>query len=123
MPRKDQTGPNGMGPMTGRKAGYCSNLTTPSDENKIGCRGMKRRSNRNQKQESRMGLGHGNGQGANRRGCRRQAAGRQFQFANGSFESAIPANNEASSLKNQVLDLQSQLETLLSKINRFENGK
>jgi len=29
MPRGDQTGPAGMGPMTGRAAGYCAGYSTP----------------------------------------------------------------------------------------------
>lgn len=29
MPRGDRTGPNGMGPMTGRAAGYCAGATAP----------------------------------------------------------------------------------------------
>ena len=29
MPRGDQTGPAGMGPMTGRAAGFCAGYSTP----------------------------------------------------------------------------------------------
>lgn len=29
MPRGDRTGPAGMGPMTGRSAGYCAGFPTP----------------------------------------------------------------------------------------------
>ena len=29
MPRGDQTGPEGLGPMTGRKMGYCTGYDTP----------------------------------------------------------------------------------------------
>ncbi|MEA1871201.1 MAG: DUF5320 family protein, partial [Candidatus Bipolaricaulota bacterium] len=29
MPRGDRTGPGGMGPMTGRGAGYCSGSAAP----------------------------------------------------------------------------------------------
>ncbi len=29
MPRGDRTGPNGMGPMTGRGLGYCNNFASP----------------------------------------------------------------------------------------------
>ena len=31
MPRGDRTGPMGMGPMTGRKAGYCNGFTDSGD--------------------------------------------------------------------------------------------
>lgn len=42
MPRGDRTGPNGMGPMTGRGAGYCSGSTVPGYMNPYGGRGLGR---------------------------------------------------------------------------------
>jgi len=33
MPRGDRRGPNGMGPMTGRAAGFCSGSNTPGFAN------------------------------------------------------------------------------------------
>lgn len=33
MPRGDRTGPTGMGPMTGRAAGYCAGYATPGYAN------------------------------------------------------------------------------------------
>ena len=40
MPRGDKTGPNGMGPMTGRQAGYCAGFDTPGfNNNYSGTRG------------------------------------------------------------------------------------
>lgn len=33
MPRGDRTGPAGMGPMTGRRAGYCAGYTAPGFAN------------------------------------------------------------------------------------------
>lgn len=33
MPRGDQTGPMGMGPMTGRAAGFCAGYQTPGFSN------------------------------------------------------------------------------------------
>ena len=33
MPRGDGTGPGGMGPMTGRAAGYCAGYSTPGFAN------------------------------------------------------------------------------------------
>lgn len=35
MPRGDRTGPNGMGPMTGRGAGYCSGYDRPGFANPV----------------------------------------------------------------------------------------
>jgi hypothetical protein len=38
MPRGDRTGPAGMGPMTGRAAGYCTGNNTPGFMNPYGGR-------------------------------------------------------------------------------------
>jgi len=48
MPRGDGTGPMGMGPMTGRAAGYCAGFPVPGFMNPIG---------------GRLGLGLGRGSG------------------------------------------------------------
>ncbi|MGD2094331.1 MAG: DUF5320 domain-containing protein [Phycisphaerales bacterium] len=40
MPRGDGTGPAGMGPMTGRAAGYCAGYGMPGFMNPIGGRGF-----------------------------------------------------------------------------------
>ena len=40
MPFGDRTGPVGMGPMTGRAAGYCSGYNTPGFTNPIPGRGF-----------------------------------------------------------------------------------
>ena len=38
MPRGDRTGPDGMGPMTGRRMGYCAGYDMPGNVNHIGKR-------------------------------------------------------------------------------------
>ena len=38
MPRGDGTGPGGMGPMTGRGAGYCAGYSVPGYMNPYGGR-------------------------------------------------------------------------------------
>ena len=40
MPGGDRTGPNGMGPMTGRGAGYCAGYQVPGYTNPVGSRGF-----------------------------------------------------------------------------------
>jgi len=40
MPRGDRTGPAGMGPMTGRAAGYCAGYPMPGFINPVGGRGF-----------------------------------------------------------------------------------
>ena len=49
MPRGDGTGPVGMGPMTGRGAGFCAGYPAPGYANPVGGRGM--------------GMGRGGGRG------------------------------------------------------------
>jgi len=39
MPRGDGTGPAGMGPMTGRAAGFCAGYPVPGYANPVGGRG------------------------------------------------------------------------------------
>ncbi|MBN1602557.1 MAG: DUF5320 domain-containing protein [Chitinispirillaceae bacterium] len=50
MPRGDRTGPQGMGPMTGRGAGVCAGYSTPGFMNVLPGRGG-------------MGFGRGRGRG------------------------------------------------------------
>jgi len=52
MPAGDRTGPMGMGPMTGRAAGYCAGYPVPGYLNPVGGRGP--------------GLGFGRGYGRGR---------------------------------------------------------
>jgi Family of unknown function (DUF5320) len=40
MPGGNGTGPTGMGPMTGRAAGYCAGYSTPGFANQMGGRGF-----------------------------------------------------------------------------------
>jgi len=40
MPGGDRTGPAGMGPMTGRAAGYCAGYAVPGFMNPVGGRGF-----------------------------------------------------------------------------------
>ena len=46
MPGGDRTGPLGMGPMTGRAAGYCAGYDVPGYMNPYGGRGMAMRRGR-----------------------------------------------------------------------------
>jgi hypothetical protein len=61
MPRGDKTGPNGMGPMTGRGLGYCAGYSTPGYTKGPG-----------------MGLGRGWGRGRGRGFGRGIAWGRGY---------------------------------------------
>ncbi len=58
MPGGDRTGPMGMGPMTGRAAGYCAGYGVPGFMNSVPGRGFG------------MGFGRGRGFGGGGRGWR-----------------------------------------------------
>ena len=66
MPRGDGTGPAGMGPMTGRAAGYCAGYQVPGFMNPVGGRGY-------------WGWGRGRG------GGRGRGFGRGFGWARAGF--------------------------------------
>ncbi len=72
MPRGDATGPMGMGPMTGRGAGYCAGYGMPGYMNNISGRGF--------------GMGFGRGAGFGGRGGR----GGGFGFRNRFYATGVP---------------------------------
>lgn len=89
MPRGDGTGPTGMGPMTGRAAGYCAGYATPGFANPAtrapsGTRPYGRRVAPAYSRlaayapVARMARGRGPGSGGFGRGGGRGARGRRF---------------------------------------------
>ena len=59
MPGGDRTGPQGMGPMTGRAAGYCVGYDVPGYINPYGGRGMAMRRGRFYGRGGGFGRGRG----------------------------------------------------------------
>jgi len=72
MPRGDATGPMGMGPMTGRGAGYCAGFGMPGYLNNAGGRNF--------------GMGFRRGAGVGGRG----GGGGGFGFRNRFFATGVP---------------------------------
>jgi len=130
MPRGDGTGPAGLGPMTGRAAGYCAGYSVPGFMNPAGGRFY-----------SRAGLGLGAGRGG--RGYR------NFYYATGlpgyvRYSMGLPAwgnvgyipnvanpfftaqnidpKQEAEVLKNQAEFLSQQLNNIQTRLNELENA-
>ena len=110
MPRGDGTGPGGMGPMTGRAAGYCAGNTAPGYANSWGGRGM--------------GYGFGRGAGWGRgmgRGWRGYGFG--YNYAPPVYPAApttgwygpAPVNKET-----QLLVLKNQADELTEALSRIE---
>lgn len=105
MPRGDGTGPMGLGPMTGRGAGFCAGLAAPGYANSIGC-----------------GFGFNRG-----RGFRRMfyATGfpRWARFAAKNTNDAYFASeaDEKEFLKRQAKFLESQLDDVKKRLGKFED--
>ncbi|MBN1435968.1 MAG: DUF5320 domain-containing protein [Sedimentisphaerales bacterium] len=94
MPRGDGTGPAGMGPMTGRAAGYCAGYSVPGfANNAVGGRGF-------------FGRGRGGGGGFGRRNqfYATGLTGWQRFGAGAPFYGAAPFPTPAAPTKDQQLD-------------------
>ena len=99
--RGDRTGPRGMGPMTGRGAGYCAGYSVPGFANPIPGRGF--------------GMGFGRGGRGRGRGFGRGWAdpntggyyGMPYAYP---YAPAMTSEQEADMLKAQAEDLKSGLE-------------
>jgi len=105
MPRGDRSGPNGMGPMTGRAAGYCAGFNGPGYANAAfaGGRGLGR------------GRGFGRGLG---RGFGRWGGG----YNPGPAYEAPSRENELNTLKSQQEYLDSSLKEVQRRIEEIEKA-
>ncbi len=111
MPGGDRTGPMGMGPMTGRAAGYCAENTVPGSANTPGGRGF----------------GGGRGRGGRGRRNRFHATGLtgwQRAVAGGQAAPTAQPEPDASSevSKEQELDdLKQQGETMRQRMEQLQS--
>ena len=123
MPRGDGTGPNGMGPMTGRAAGYCAGYNTPGFANPGGGRGF------------RMGFGGGFGRGRGGHGWRNMyyatglpgwaragMAPDPAQQPGAQVQSGIDPQAELNTLKTQAQSYQNTLEDINRRIEELEKN-
>jgi hypothetical protein len=102
MPRGDGTGPQGLGPITGRGGGYCAGNNAPGFANSAG----------------RLGLRRGYGGGG--RGWRhRYYATGQHYWARPSAAPLTP-EQELAGLKNEAEWLKNQLEALNRRMEELE---
>ncbi len=121
MPGGDRTGPNGLGPMTGRSAGFCTRNTVPGYANHV----------------PGYGFG-GGGRGRRNRYCASGLTGLQrgakFGYpASGtdaehapfgtSFHATMTKEQEASMLKGQASYLENSLSEIKKRIEKLETGK
>ncbi len=117
MPGGDRTGPRGMGPMTGRRAGYCAGYDAPGFANPLPGRGY--------------GLGWGRGWfggwGGGGRGWRHRfyATGRPFwaRYAYGpawDYPPPLTQEQELEGLKREAGWLKEQLDAINQRIGELE---
>jgi hypothetical protein len=118
MPRGNRTGPAGMGPMTGRRAGFCAGFGMPGYANPVPGRGF--------------GMGFGRGRGAWGRGFGGGGRGwRNMFYATGVPEwmnyggytapvGDMNPETEKQALKNQADYLQSELDSIRKRLEEVE---
>ncbi|MBU0533407.1 MAG: DUF5320 domain-containing protein [Candidatus Omnitrophica bacterium] len=112
MPGGDRSGPNGLGPMTGRGAGYCAGYAVPGYVNPVG---------------GRMGLGRGRGFGRVRgfgRGFRGAAYGYGVPYNPVALGGGYPVQElspqqEVDMLKDQAKAMQNEMEAINERISEL----
>ena len=111
MPRGDRTGPDGMGPMTGRAAGYCAGYDSPGFT-----RGMPR---------GGAGYGRGFGRGYGRGMGRGYARG--FGNYRGYYpthvEPVYPEVSEKTLIENDIKVISEQLKALETRLVELSKEK
>ena len=129
MPGGDRTGPAGMGPMTGRAAGYCAGYPVPGYMNPIAGRGR-----------FGYGLGAGRGRGRGRgwgRGFGWYGAGYPYMYG-APYGSGAPYNpgayggypyapemspqQEMDMLRNDAKGLQEEIKAINDRIKELESA-
>jgi len=127
MPGGDGTGPGGMGPMTGRAAGFCAGYSIPGYANPVGGRGMGMGWGR--------GRGLGRGFGWGRPGYGLPAYGAAVNpyayggavnpqvYGGAPFAPGLTAQQELDGLKGQAEFLEDSLDGIKKRIEELESQK
>ncbi len=106
MPGGNGTGPMGMGPMTGRAAGFCAGFERPGFANRMSGRGFG------------MGFARGGGFGRRNRFYATGMTGWQRSFAD---VPQMSRDQEVEMLKNQAASLQNALQEVNDQIQKLES--
>ena len=120
MPKGDKTGPVGMGPMTGRAAGYCAGYDMPGYTNAVFGRGIS--TNFTRTLLSGMGCFGGGGRGRRNMFYATGIPG-YLRFGGTSFPVAnMPINSETvkKELQNRAEFIQKELEAIKKQIDKIE---
>ena len=119
MPFGDRTGPQGLGPRTGRGAGYCSGFGMPGSMNPV---------------PGGVGVGFGYGRGIGRQGVGRGRGWRNWYRATGlpgwaraeygyPFAPSFTAKEETNFLREEAEFLRKQLEDIQNRISTLEKAE
>jgi len=120
MPGGDRTGPAGMGPMTGRAAGFCAGFGVPGYANPVGGRGYGMGWGRGR------GMGRGRGFGWGRAGYGVPAYGgavNPYVYGGAPFTPTVAPQQELDSLKGQAEYLEDSLDGIKKRIEELESQK
>ena len=123
MPYGDGTGPGGMGPMTGRAAGYCAGYPVPGFQNPMPGRGAFGR-----------GIGRGGGRGwRNMNYATGLPGGARYNMSYPALGAGVPnipysytppqitPEQEIDTLKNQAKYMQDDMNAINDRIKELEN--
>jgi hypothetical protein len=113
MPGGDRTGPAGLGPMTGRGAGYCAGYPVPGYMNPVPGGGR----------WYGFGRGRGGGRGWGR-GFGRGFAGYWYAnpYPNPFYPAGVAPKQEAEMLKEQARAMREEIEAIDERIKELESG-
>ena len=120
MPGGNGTGPAGMGPMTGRGAGFCAGYAVPGYANPVGGRGYGMGFGGGRGMGRGRGFGRGFGLGRVGYGAPAWAGVADPYPANASFGPTVTAEQELEGLKQQAEFLQNSLSQISERINQLE---
>ena len=122
MPGGDGTGPGGMGPMTGRAAGFCAGYSVPGYANPVGGRGMGMGFGRGRG----GGFGRGRGFGWGRAGYGMPAYGgavNPYAYGGVPFAPTVAPQQELDGLKGQAEYLEDALDGIKKRIEELDSQK
>ena len=120
MPRGDRTGPNGIGPMTGRAAGFCSGYDRPGYMNAAGGRGYYGRG-------YGRGFGYGQGFGYGRGFGRGRGFGIGFAptypITPAPYPTSANAENESDYLENELNMLKEDMKHIEARLKEIKTAE
>jgi hypothetical protein len=108
MPGGDRTGPEGRGPMTGRRAGFCTGNQAPGYEKPRYGFGR--------------GLGRGSGRGYGRGFLRRDTTPEPYYHPN-TYPQAISKDEEKTYLEETAKNLEQEIKSIRKRIEEISKEK